>query len=214
MLISWIGYASETEKLSKITSFTFYMLFFNTAFLLLMVNADMSEQPFSFGLTMGSYADFNALWWKAIGNALLSTMLINSIFPIVEFFMYWGLLRFPFRWMDKSWSCSTDPEKTRKTSITSYIDCYAGPEFLMHFKYSSILNIIFVTFMYGLGLPMLFPYAVLALSVLWFSEEMLFYYSYRLPPMYDETLGKAVISKMKIAPIFMMLFGYWMFSSN
>jgi hypothetical protein len=43
MLLSWIGYASETEKLSKITSFTFYMLFFNTAFLLMLVNADMSE---------------------------------------------------------------------------------------------------------------------------------------------------------------------------
>lgn len=43
MLISWIGYPSETEKLNKITRFTFYMVFFNTGFLLMLVNADMSE---------------------------------------------------------------------------------------------------------------------------------------------------------------------------
>ena len=43
MLLSWIGYSSETVKLARITNFTFYMLFFNTAFLLMLVNADLSE---------------------------------------------------------------------------------------------------------------------------------------------------------------------------
>jgi hypothetical protein len=42
-LITWIGYKSETNKLAKITQITFYMLFFNTAFLLMLVNADLSE---------------------------------------------------------------------------------------------------------------------------------------------------------------------------
>jgi len=214
MMITWIGYASETEQLTKITSFTFYMLFFNTAFLLMMVNADMSEQPLSFGLTQGHYADFNASWWKAIGNPLLSTMFINAIFPIVEFFMFWGL-RFLPRWIDRGWSCTNrDKYNTKATSIMQYIDLYGGPEFLMHFKYSAILNITFVTFMYGLALPMLFVYALVAICILWFSEELMFYYSYRLPPMYDESLAKNVMQKMKTAPIFMLLFGYWFFSSN
>lgn len=59
----------------------------------------------------------------------------------------------------------------------------------MHFKYSAILNITFVTFMFGLGLPMLFPYALLAMIILWVSEKALFFYSYRLPPMYDASLA-------------------------
>lgn len=84
----------------------------------------------------------------------------------------------------------------------------------MHFKYSAILNITFVTFMFGLGLPLLFPYAVLGIVVLWFSEKLLFFYSYRLPPMYGPELGKNVINKMKGAPLFMFFFGYWMFSSH
>lgn len=214
MMITWIGYSSETEQLTKITSFTFYMLFFNTAFLLMLVNADLSEQPLSFGLTQGQYADFNASWWKAIGNPLLSTMSINAIFPIVEFFMFWSL-RFLPRWIDRGWSCTNrDKYNTKATSIMQYIDLYGGPEFMMHFKYSAILNIVFVTFMFGLALPMLFVYAVLGIAVLWFSEELMFYYSYRLPPMYDESLAKSVLSKMRAAPVFMLCSGYWFFSSN
>jgi len=119
--------------------------------------------------------------------------------------------------MDRGYKCSAkdryDPP-TKATSIMGYVDLYAGPEFEMHFKYSAILNIIFVTFMYGLGLPMLFPYALLAMLILWVSEKALFFYSYRLPPMYDASLGKNVIRKMKVAPIFMMVFGYWFMSSN
>jgi len=140
-------------------------------------------------------------------------MLINSVFPIIEFGMFYGL-RFIPRLMDRAYSCKYEKYNTKTTSIMQYVDLYAGPEFLMHFKYSAILNVIFVTFMYGLGLPLLFVYAVIAMVVLWFSEEVLFYYSYRLPPMYDETLGLNVINKMKFAPLFLLIFGYWFYSSN
>jgi len=137
------------------------------------------------------------------------------LFPIIEFGMYWAM-RFVPRWMDRGYKCVMKEDKynTKTTSIMSYIDLYAGPEFLMHFKYSAILNIVFVTFMYGLGLPLLFVYAVVALTILWVSEKLLFFYSYRLPPMYDAGLGRSVISKMRAAPIFMMVFGYWFFSSK
>lgn len=39
---------------------TFLCQFFNTGFILLLVNADMSEQPFSFGIVYGTNGDFNA----------------------------------------------------------------------------------------------------------------------------------------------------------
>lgn len=43
MLVDWIGYSTETVRLSKTTTVTFIVQFFNSAFLLLMVNANMSE---------------------------------------------------------------------------------------------------------------------------------------------------------------------------
>ena len=43
MLINWIGYQTETERLEKTTTITFLLNFFNTAILILLVNANLSE---------------------------------------------------------------------------------------------------------------------------------------------------------------------------
>jgi hypothetical protein len=40
--------------------------------------------------------------------------------------------------------------------------------------------------MYGFGIPMLFPVAILSFVILYFVEKTMLYYSYRMPPMYDE----------------------------
>lgn len=84
----------------------------------------------------------------------------------------------------------------------------------MHYKYSAILNVVFCTFMYGFGLPLLFPIAFVTFVILYFVEKSMLYYSYKLPPMYDERLNDDVLSKLQWAPVFFFIFGYWMLSSN
>jgi hypothetical protein len=100
-------------------------------------------------------------------------------------------LRLFFRILDHG--CSCDKYKTKKTSIQSYIDTYTGPVYLMHYKYAALLNIVFVTFMYGLGMPILFPIAILSFIILYLQEKMMLYYGYRVPPMYDERLSQTVL---------------------
>jgi len=84
----------------------------------------------------------------------------------------------------------------------------------MHYKYSTILNVCFVTFMYGFGLPILFPVAVLSIAILYFVEKTMLYYSYKSPPMYDEKTFVMVLKVLMFAPFFYCAFGYWMCSSN
>jgi hypothetical protein len=143
----------------------------------------MREQPFSFGVIYGKNGDFNAEFFQRTGNILISTLLFNSFYPLLEFFGHW-VVRATLRKIDRG--CGTDVHKTKKTSIQSYINLYSGPTYLMHYKYSSILNVCFVTFMYGFGLPLLFPIAILSLSILFFVETGSLYYAYRMPPMYNE----------------------------
>ena len=82
---------------------------------MLLVNADLSEQPFSFGLTGGMQSDFDKTWFKVIGNTLVGTMMFTAVFPIGEPMGFYGL-RLLGRVMDKS-GFSSDPYKTKKTSI-------------------------------------------------------------------------------------------------
>jgi hypothetical protein len=91
---------------------------------------------------------------------------------------------------------------------------YSGPDYLMHFKYSSILNVVFVTFMYGLAIPLLFPIAVLYLIVMYCIEKLCITYYFKRPPMFDEKLNNSALSTLKWAPIFMMAFGWWIMGNQ
>jgi hypothetical protein len=174
------------------------------------------------GFNSGNNGDFNESFFTVIGNTLISTMIFNAIYPILEFFMYWGL-RILYRQMDRGLcACSRDKNgnscfsswRTTSTSIQNYINLYSGPIYYMHYKYSTILTTCYVTFMYGFGLPYLFPVAILAITVLYFVEKTMLYYCYRSPPMYDEKTYELVIKMCKGAPIFYCAFGYWMASNK
>ncbi len=210
-LVQWIGYPTETQQLEETTKVTFAVQFFNTAFLLLLVNADLSEQPFSFGLTGGIESDFDKSWYKVIGNTLVATMIITMIFPIGEAFGFYAL-RLLFRFLDKG--CTSDVFQTSKTSIQAFINIQSGPAYFMHFKYAALLNIVFVTMTYGFAIPILFPIAAAAIAVLYFVEKTMLFYAYRMPPMYDERLSQSVLSMLSWAPIFLTGFGFWMASNK
>ena len=139
-------------------------------------------------------------------------MMFNIYWPIVEFFVYYGM-RSTFRLLDRGCSSCSDI-KTKKTTIQQYVEIYSGPTYFIHYKYSSILNITFVTFMYGLGIPILFPIAVFAFLVLYLVEKVMIYYSYRQPPMYDNKLNNSVLNLLQYAPLLFLSFGYWMFSNH
>lgn len=91
MLVDWIGFATETGRLSKTTTITFLVQYFNSAFLLLMVNANLSEQPITFWLTTGPIPDFNGAWFRSVGDIIVAAMIFNVYYPMLEFIMFWCL---------------------------------------------------------------------------------------------------------------------------
>lgn len=79
----------------------------------------------------------------------------------------------------------------------------------MHYKYSAIMNIVFITMMFGAGLPLLFPLASFSLLLMYMLEKYEIYYVFQQPPAYDEKLNNAVLANLDKAPIFLLSFGYW-----
>jgi len=187
--------------------------FFNTALLLLVVNANLIEQGFPLNTVSSSrgLSDFSHLWFSDIGVTLTGAMLFNCYWPIFDFCM-WGAIRKTLRFLDQGFTCNKN--KTKKTTIQLYVELHSGPVFFIHYKYSAILNIVFVTMMYGMGIPVLFPIAALSLFVLYCVEKFMLYFVYREPPMYDEKLNTNALNILTWAPLLFLSFGYWMFSSK
>jgi hypothetical protein len=98
--------------------------------------------------------------------------------------------------------------------MQTYIDIYSGPEYLIHFKYSGILNVTFVSMMYGIGQPILFPIAFISYLVLYSIERLLIAYFYQQPPTFDEKMTKNALSKLRWATLFYLFFGFWQLSNQ
>jgi len=80
----------------------------------------------------------------------------------------------------------------------------------MQFKYSAIMTIVYITFMFGAGMPILFPMAAAAFFVLYLLETTSLHYIHQTPPAYDVELNDACLGKLQFAPLLILSFGYWM----
>jgi hypothetical protein len=77
-----------------------------------------------------------------------------------------------------------------------------------------MLNIVFITMMFGAGMPILFPIAAFSFFSLYVVENYMLYYVYKEPPAYDEKLNLKVLQKLSYGPLFLVGFGYWMLSNR
>ena len=83
-LVTWIGYDTHSEIMTKITNGVLLVLFFNTGMLLVLVNANLGDVSEELGsLFNGVYYDYSPSWYAKIGNTLVHTMALNAFMPII-----------------------------------------------------------------------------------------------------------------------------------
>jgi hypothetical protein len=104
----------------------------------------------------GRHYDYMPAWYADVGAKIVQTMLINSILPYVGLATGFIIPAIK-RGLDNKFS--GNPYKTKKTSMAAYKDLYSGADYVIHFKYSGVLNIVYITMMYGMGMPILFVLA-------------------------------------------------------
>jgi len=62
-------------------------------------------------------------------------------------------------------------DTTLKISIKDYISRHGGPESIIHYRYSDFMSMVFITFIYGTALPVLFPITFIGLIILMLTER-------------------------------------------
>lgn len=212
-LIKWIGYDTHSQLVTAITNGVFAAQFFNTAILVLLVYANFTE----FGGTFfqGPFYDYQPGWYSVVGYKIVQTMIINAFLPIFiepgTIFLQWLEQRF-----DQSWEQDEHQRlyKTKKTQIYQYMDLYSGPDFIIHFRYAAVLNVTYVTMLYGPGLPILFPIAALSYFIYYSVERYGLAYTYEMPPAMDDMMTRNALNLLAYSPLLLLLNGYWMFSNR
>lgn len=138
-------------------------------------------------------------------------MLINSIIPYVGLVSGFAVPMLK-RALDSGFTF--DIYKTKKTTMGTYKDLYSGTDYVLHFKYSGILNITYITMMYGMGLPILFVLAAFNFFNQWVCERIIVSKLVKLPPSLDNKLTNNAIHMLTFAPLLFLCNGYWMISNR
>ena len=121
----------------------------------------------------GPFHDYGPEWYAAVGGKVVETMIINSILPYVGL-VAGAVVPKLKQYLDNGFS--GDPYRTKKTAVAGYKDLYSGGEYVIHFKYSGVLNIVFITMMYGMAMPILFPLAAFNFFNQWVCERYIVAY--------------------------------------
>ena len=220
MLLIWVSSLIRFRNLTMETNFTmltiFYMNLINYGAVYVLAPWDSRESslPVVNSLFSGLYTDYNAYWFNDVGTLIVSTMVFNMFYPMIEFFGYLAI-RVLFRAIDQRLLIpSMAPTHTRTKTLQAFQTLYEGPKFLIHWKYAYILNVVYQTMLFGPGLPVLFPVALGSIFVLYVTEKLAVAYSYQKPPMYDSTVNRTTIRLLKISPVCYVVSAAWAYSNQ
>lgn len=104
---------------------------------------------------------------------MVQTMIINSIIPYVSL-VTGAMIPKILQYLDNGFS--GNPYKTKKTAVSGYKDLYSGGAYILHFRYAAVLNVVYITMFYGVGMPVLFPIAAFTLFNMWVTERIIVAY--------------------------------------
>lgn len=175
-------------------------------------------------LNVGVYFDFSAPWFSDIGFQIFRVMILFAFLPLIGF-SFMALTTFVRKRIDKRGICfccckcccklcSPKHKPTRQTTIFGFKALHSGNEFEIHYKYAHMLTITWVTFLYGPGMPILFPIAFVGMCVLYVTDRIAMAYWNKKPPSYDSQMNDVTIRLLKIAPIMYVSYGAWLYSNQ
>lgn len=217
IFIKLILFTKQTRN-SDIASYTMYTIliasFFNAGILYIIAPWSFAEQGVKDGdFFSGIYTDFTSQWFQNIGSMVAQTTAIGLIFPILEALVFLGL-RILTRCLDQKSCCPCNMKNTRVTTIQKFEAIYSGPLFFAHYRLAGLINLVFIAFLYGPGIPMMFPITLAGLCWNLFTERIRMAYSYKKPPMFDASLSQKTLEMLGYAPILYFVMSIWLFSNQ
>ena len=106
-----------------------------------------------------------------------------------------GLLGAFSRCLDRG--CTTNAKKTKALTQEEYEDKNTGAEFMFEFRYTSLLVVLGVAFLYSGGMPVMYPTAAGYFFLTYWMDKCLLFRCYRKPIQFDNYLARHTLDLFK-----------------
>lgn len=84
----------------------------------------------------------------------------------------------------------------------------------MDYKYANLLTVLFVTMMYGSGIPILYPISVIFFIATYWCDKLLIFNYYKKPELLDESLALKTLAWFKYALVLHVIGAVYMYSNS
>lgn len=197
----------------------FVFVFLNSA--VSQVIANLNTQDTSLGgflPKLGLYKDFSREWFLNIGPQLWKSSVLHAINPLTDFVIAW-LKRELLIAKDeyKCYCCCCCKRSNRKTSqksLRNYVQIHQGLRYQIHVRYAYISIQIYMMFTYGLFIPMIIPTVLLGIFINAVFDYYLLIKVYTTPPEYPHKLLHHVLSTLRLAPMCMFIFAFFVLGNR
>ena len=179
------GYQSKPEEVYASTINMYVMAFINSGLTIQLVYfkwIPMTDLP----LVLNKYDSFSQEWYNEIGSTIVITLMLMVFMPHfanVAFQCFYGCRRCSDR------GCTCDKRKTRKFVQEDYESVNTGSEFMLEFRYSNMLTVLSIAFLYSSGMPVLYPVAALYFLITYWMDKCLLLTFYRRPIKFDNYIA-------------------------
>lgn len=217
VFISKIGLSSQTLESQYMQLCMYTILFFNTGVVMMLVGANLQGRLPLFGTFFdGEHHDFTSQWFVIIGTQVVLNSFGDLVGPPIahyfnEIFFQVGMCLDQGRCRNKK--RYPRASETRCRTISEYWETYAGPIYIIENGQAAMLNFITTCFLFGAGVPLLFPIAFLCLVILYIFEKKTICKQVRKPADYDPHMNHNLVRILLNGPILYSAFGYWMYSN-
>ncbi|CDW91332.1 UNKNOWN [Stylonychia lemnae] len=217
-LVKWIGKKTFSSQMNSILKFLFISQFINTGLILLSVhsNFENAHLPYVKKIFNGSYPDFTMEWYYKIGSIYTQTLFILGLSPLIDTIKISIYNRIK-QYKDSKTITKIKPLQeiqSQSKTKSQFIECYSGPEMLIHYRYSGIIVNVFVSMLYGVGVPMIIPVVLMNFIIQYCLDRLLTVYLYKQPPLFDQQLTQTALNILQWGVILYLGFGYWMLSNK
>lgn len=200
VLSAFDAYYSEDELQLSLAWKSFVAQFFNTAILVVLVNAYIP------GISRvvdrdRLFEDFSTAWYANVGAGLLLTMGIQLVTPHIGVVIAGFTIR-------------SRRTKTLAPSQNDLNNMYMGPVFQVPLRYSQVYTYAFVVLVYSSGMPILLWMGTFAFAIFYWVDLFGFVTVFRTPPRTAGLIGQAMVNTIPVGVLMHAGVAIWVFGNT
>lgn len=199
-LIKWIGMKTFSSQYKTTVQFLFLTQFINSALILVLVHANFENSKFAPVVNKifnGEFPDFTQQWYNKVGPLLTQTLCIIGLATPLDcaFVLAYSRLRF---YLDTGKLTKSDIESVESNSktVAQFVSTYSGPEMLIDYRYSFLMLNIFISMMFGAGIPILIPIGLFNLCIMYILDRLMTVKFYSQPPLFGISITNLALNTL------------------